>query len=141
MSVFGYFTESARLERLEDTGTTILRVGAGLMMLYGHGLPKLMDFSAKSATFSDPLGIGSAPSLALATFAEVVCAGLLIPGLFTRLAALLLAITMMVAGFIQHASDDFARKEKALAYLVIFLALACTGPGRFSVDHVFRHRR
>lgn len=141
MSVFGYFTDSARLERLQDTGLAILRVGAGLLMLYAHGLPKLMDFSAKRMTFSDPLGIGSTPSLALAVFAEVFCAGVLIVGLYSRLAAVMLAITMMVAGFLHHAADPFSRKELALVYLVIFLALACTGPGRYSVDHVFRHRR
>lgn len=141
MSVFGYFTESARLERLEDTGVAILRVGAGFLMLYGHGIPKVRRFSDLQSSFGDPLGIGATPSLVLAIFAEVVCAALLIPGLYARLAALPLALTMMVAGLIHHASDDFARKEKALVYLVIFLALACTGPGRYSVDHVFRHRR
>ena len=139
--MFGTFTDSARLERLQDTGLAILRVGGGLLMLMGHGMPKLMDFSAKRAGFGDPLGIGSTPSLILAIFAEVVCAALLVAGLYSRLAAIPLALTMLVAGVIHHSGDDFAQKEKALVYLVIFLALACTGPGRFSIDHVFRQRR
>lgn len=139
--MFGFAADSARLERLQDTGLLLLRVGAGTMIAYGHGWSKLAGFSEKSATFSDPLGIGSLPSLAFAVFAEFFCAVLLIPGFYTRLAALPLAITMLVAGLLHHASDPFAQKEKALLFLVMFLAIACAGPGRFSVDHVFRRAR
>lgn len=130
-----------RLERLQDTGLLLLRTGAGGFMAYGHGWSKLVGFSSKSETFSDPLGIGSFASLALAVFAEFFCAALLIPGLYTRLAALPLAITMLVAAFLQHAGDDFGRKEKALLFLVMYLAVACAGPGRFSVDYVLRKAR
>ena len=109
-------------------------------MLGGHGWGKLVGFSTTN-NFPDPIGIGSLPSQALTVFAEFLCAALLIPGLYTRLAALPLVITMMVAGLIVHADDPFAKKEKALLYAVIFLAVACAGPGRFSVDHVFRKSR
>ncbi|MCB0581200.1 MAG: DoxX family membrane protein, partial [Phaeodactylibacter sp.] len=43
------------------------------------------------------MGLGPEISLALATFAEVGCALLVILGLFTRWATAPLAITMMVA--------------------------------------------
>lgn len=139
--MFGFAADSARFERLQDTGLLLVRVGAGGLMAVGHGWPKLIGFSAKSATFSDPIGIGSTASLALAVFAEFFCAVLLIPGFHTRLAALPPAITMMVAGLVVHASDSFAVKEKAFLYLALFLTIACAGPGRYSVDHVFRRTR
>ena len=41
---------------------------------------------------------------------------------------------MMVAAFVQHSSDDFAVKEKAIIYALMFLVLTLTGPGRFSLD-------
>jgi putative oxidoreductase len=119
----------------------LLRVGSGATMAYSHGWSKFSGFSEMSTQFPDPIGIGVVPSLALAMFAEFFCALLLIPGVFTRLAALPLAITMLVAAFVQHASDPFAKKELALVYLVMFLCVACAGPGRFSVDNVFRKTR
>lgn len=137
--MFGWF-DTARLERLQDAGLLILRVGAGGLMLGGHGWGKLQSFTLQT-DFPDPLGIGSLPSLILTVFAEFFCALLLIPGLFTRLAALPLVITMMVAGLMVHASDPFAKKEKAFLYAVLYLAVALAGPGRFSVDHVFRKSR
>lgn len=130
-----------RLERLQDTGLLLLRVGAGGLMLGGHGWGKLLSFSASRNTFPDPLGVGSFASLSLTVLAEVVCAALLIPGVYTRLAALPLVITMMVAGLLVHGSDPFAKKELALVYGVMYLAIACAGPGRFSVDYVLRKAR
>lgn len=137
--MFGWF-DSARLERLQDAGLLVLRAGGAGLMLGGHGWGKFVGFSTAS-NFPDPLGIGSLPSQVLTVFAEFVCSVLLIPGLYTRLAALPLVITMLVAGLVVHASDPFAKKEKALLFAVIFLAVACAGPGRFSVDYVFRRAR
>lgn len=78
-----------------DICLLLLRVALGLFMLICHGWPKITKFSTLSATFSDPLGIGSMFSLALANFAEAFCAVLLILGIKTRLAAVPIAITML----------------------------------------------
>ncbi len=115
-------------------GLLILRVGVAGMMLVGHGWPKLADFSAKSSSFPDPLGVGSTASLGLAVFGEVVCALLLILGLFTRLASVPFLITMLVAAFLVHSSDPWAKKEFALLYAIPALTLFFTGPGRLSID-------
>ncbi len=45
-----------------------------------------------------------------------------------------------VAFFMVHAGDPFGKKELAFVYLVIFTALALTGPGRFSLDGLIRKR-
>ena len=70
-----------------DGALLFLRLFIGGMML-SHGWAKLASFSTLSATFPDPLGVGSTLSLLLILFAEVGCSCLLIFGLMTRLAAL-----------------------------------------------------
>jgi putative oxidoreductase len=99
-----------------------------------HGWPKLVNFSDRMHSFGDPYGIGSAPSLALAVLAEVFCSVLLILGLFTRFALIPLIITMLTVVLIVHAHDPFARKELGLLYLVPYITLFLTGPGKFSLD-------
>jgi putative oxidoreductase len=115
-------------------GLLILRVSVAGMMLFGHGLPKLMHFGAMSASFPDPLGLGPAVSLALAILGEVVCAILLALGLFTRLAAVPFLVTMLTAAVLVHSADPWAKKELALLYAVPALALLFTGAGAFSLD-------
>lgn len=114
-------------------GLLLLRVAGGAMMMV-HGWSKAASYSERAATFSDPLGVGSQTSLTLAIFGELVCAALLIPGLGTRLAAVPYAFTMVVAGFLVHADDPWARKELAMLYLVVGLVVLVAGPGRLSLD-------
>ena len=119
---------------LSDIGILILRLGAGGLMLFGHGMKKALSYSTLSETFADPLGIGAIHSLNLAIFGEVICAAMVIIGLATRVAAVNVAITMAVAGFVVHAHDPWPKPELAIVYLVPFLAIALLGGGRFSID-------
>lgn len=126
-------TDATR-HRLHDLGLLLLRVCAGVTMIGAHGWPKLLRFSELSGSFPDPIGVGSTVSLTLALFAEVVCSAAIVVGLFTRLAAIPAAFTMIVAAFVIHADDPWNKKELALAYLVVFATLALTGAGRHSLD-------
>ncbi len=121
-------------ERLLDLGLLSLRVSAGLLMAIGHGYPKLMSWSTKSESFPDPLGVGSPLSLALAIFGELGCSLLVALGLATRLSAVPVVVTMLVAAFIVHGDDPFRKQEFALVYAIPFITLILTGPGRFSLD-------
>jgi len=121
---------------LKDIGLLILRGFSGAFMFFGHGLSKLQNLLAGNLNFADPLGLGQNLSLILSTFAEFFCAGLLILGLFPRVSAGILIINMFVAGLIQHSSDPFAVKEKALIYLVIFIALLIFGGGKYSINEL-----
>lgn len=111
----------------------LLRVGAAALMLT-HGIPKLNKVINGNFQFGDPLGIGSTPSLIMATFAEFGCSLLLILGFATRLATIPLIITMSVAAFIVHTKDPFARQELPLMYLLIFIVLLVLGSGKYSID-------
>jgi putative oxidoreductase len=118
-----------------DLGLLALRVWLGASMLLLHGWSKLTGWEKMSGSFSDPLKVGSEVSLALAIFGEVLCAGLLIIGLFTRFAALACAITMAVAFFLQHKMVfKPGSGELAFIYLAGFITILIAGPGRFAVD-------
>lgn len=114
----------------------LLRLGAGSLMLVNHGLDKLMHFAEKAPRFADPFGIGSTTSLAMVVFAEFFCAVFIILGLFTRLAAIPLVIAMGIALFYAHKGQLFGEGEFAALYLVVFLVLLITGPGRVSLDNM-----
>lgn len=120
--------------RLDAASLLVLRLVFGGAMIYGHGWGKLTTYAERSASFPDPLGVGSATSLALAVFAEAICAIAIMLGLFTRLAAVPLIVTMLVAFFIVHADDPFGRKELAFVYLGAYVALLFRGAGAWSVD-------
>ena len=126
---------------MKDIGLLILRMGAGSFMFFGHGLQKLnMLFGAGEIKFANPLGLGPELSLVLSTFAEFLCAGLLILGIFPRVSAGVLAINMFVAGIIYHAPDPFGTKEKALLFLIIFVTLLLLGAGKYSINKLFPAR-
>ncbi len=118
---------------LTATGLALLRISMSAMMLT-HGLPKLQKLISGDFEFGDPIGIGAAPSLFLAVIGEFICPILIIIGYKTRLATIPTGITMLVAAFIVHAADAFGSKEKALLYLVGFVAIALLGPGKYSID-------
>ncbi len=121
-----------------DTSITIaallLRVSLGSLMMIPHGYKKLMNFAAKSATFSDPFHIGSPLSMGLSIFAEFFCAGLIILGLMTRLACIPLIINMSVALIFAHKGRVFSDGEDAALFLAGFIAIFLIGPGKASAD-------
>ena len=87
-----------------------------------------------SADFPDPLGVGSNVSLGLAIFGELACSIGFIFGALYRLAMIPMIFTMCMAFFVIHGSDPFAVKELAFVYLVVFILMYITGPGKFSID-------
>ena len=117
-----------------------MRVGAGLMMAFGHGWGKLIGFGARSGQFADPLGVGSPVSLGLTVFAEFFCSLALVLGLFTRGAVIPLMVTMLVAALVIHGDDPWGKKELALLYLASFAALFIAGPGKYSLDRLLSRR-
>lgn len=124
---------------MSDFALLLLRTVSGAFMLFAHGLPKLSKlFSSGDINFSDPLGIGTIPSLTLAMFSEFFCSILVVLGLFTRASLTALIITMFVAGFIHHASDPFVQKEKAFLFLLIYVFLFITGPGKYSLSRMIK---
>lgn len=130
---------SAEYTAAHDIGLLLLRCVVCLVLIYGHGFGKLsVILTGQEIQFMDPIGIGSTVSFHLATLAEAICAFLLILGLFSRIASLILSLNFVVI-FIFHAfmaGDGFEVLEMRYLYLVTFIALTLTGPGRISLDYL-----
>ena len=117
-------------------GLLALRLWVGLSIFLLHGWSKVTGFSNMSDKFLDPFGIGSSASLCLTIFAEAICSLLLVLGLFTRFAALVLMINMTVAFTMMHKGvlKGAHSGELAFVYLGAFFALFLAGGGKFSMD-------
>ena len=108
-------------------------------MLINHGAGKLKAYETMASGFPDPLGFGHIGSYVLVVSAEFFASILLIAGLATRLAALMLSVNMAVAFFVVHkaALTGEHSGELAFIYLAGFVALLLGGAGRISLDKVF----
>jgi putative oxidoreductase len=114
-----------------------LRILVGASLFLRHGLEKVKGFSQMAQHFPDPLHIGAQSSLVFALLSDAVCSLLLIIGLGTRWAALIIAVNTGVAFTLVHKmrlSGDH-NGEVAWLYLAASLALFFAGAGKFSVDH------
>jgi len=118
-----------------NAAMAVLRICAGVLMM-NHGYSKLIHFGEKHEKFMNFLGIGSTMSLALVVFAEFFCSLFLVIGLFTRLAAIPLIITMCVALYKAHNMDILGEGETAALYLGCFIVILLVGPGKASIDNL-----
>lgn len=132
---------SPRLDEIvsPEMAVFLLRVGVAALVMT-HGIPKLMRVLEGNFDFGDPIGLGPTTSLFLVTFAEAICATLVLLGLWTRFAAIPLIINFIVVVFVAHANDPFGVKEKGVFFLISFIILFLTGAGKYSLDNKFYGR-
>ncbi|WP_445731429.1 DoxX family protein [Mariniflexile sp.] len=116
-----------------DLGLLLLRIGFAGMLLT-HGIPKINLLFESPIKFADPIGVGETTSLILALIGEVIAPIFILIGFKTKLATIPSIITMGVAVLVVHADDPFGVKEKALLYLVGFLAILLMGAGKYAID-------
>jgi putative oxidoreductase len=119
-----------------DAALLILRVVLAIIMLY-HGWPKLTNLGGTIEGFT---GMGvplPALSAVFATAAEVGGGLLLLFGVLTDIAGLLIAMDMLGAITFVHAKNGFAVNEGGvewpLALMAMALAIALAGPGRYAM--------
>ncbi|MFI5133026.1 MAG: DoxX family protein [Chitinophagales bacterium] len=112
----------------------LLRAGFGSLLFINYGWFKLMHFTQMKDRFSDPLHIGQTTSLVLVIFAEIFCTALIVLGLFSRFAALVLVILFGVIVFIVLKGKPIKDLELPLLFLFAFCTTLFCGPGKWSLD-------
>ena len=123
----------------------ILRVMAGIVMA-AHGWQKLTEFgpanfgSQALANLGVPLPVFMGY---VVTFVELIGGILLIVGLISRFAALILAIEMVFTTLLVKINVGFiappgggAGAELDLILLAVFLVILLVGPGRLALDEL-----
>lgn len=121
-----------------DTGLLLLRLSVGGLML-AHGLAKLSGVDGLVGMFE---GAGMPGFFAYAIYiGEILAPLMIIAGFRTRIGALLLAFTMLVATLMAHSADMFSMAEYGglqleNIYLFFFggLSLFFLGGGKFGVS-------
>jgi len=123
-----------------DVALLFLRLFIGGFMAH-HGYTKVIGNQAKFANYVASIGVPLPHILGYAAiYAEFLGGIFLVLGLFHRPAALIVAITMLVATFFAHGKDILGEGEFALVYAVITLALMVLGAGRYSIDNLIFSR-
>ena len=124
-------------QRTDDTGKLLLRLGIGGLMFF-HGLAKLRDNSFVEETV---INAGLPAWAAYGVFVgEVIAPLLLMVGLFTRTAAMLVMADMVAAILLVHTGDVTRLTptgglaiELPMLFLLGAATIALVGPGRFAV--------
>lgn len=128
-----------KLDNYRDLGIFLLRLGIGAMFIY-HGSPKMfggVELWGKLGTAMSFLGVNFAPVFFGFMSAIIEFSGgiLLILGLLTRPASLLLAFNMMVAVALKFGTGaGLGGASQALELGIVFFSLFLIGPGKYSVD-------
>ncbi|WP_405136524.1 DoxX family protein [Nocardia sp. NBC_01388] len=125
-----------------DAGLLLLRTVAGLTMA-AHGYQKFYAGGRIAGTgrWFDSIGMRPGRWHALLAATTEVAAGIMLAlGLLTSLAGAAFIALMLVAAYTVHRSNGFFSVKSGWEYnfvlAVIGAALAITGAGRFSLDHV-----
>jgi putative oxidoreductase len=122
------------LSALQPFAVLALRIALGIIF-FTHGYPKLVHGGAMQGSFVQHGLPGS--FVYVSGVLEVFGGVLLVLGLFTRPAALLLAVEMAVAIWKVHSSKGYLavhEYEFPLTLAVACFALATVGAGKLSVD-------
>lgn len=121
-------------EQARDIGLLFLRVSGGLFLLWVHGLPKLLDFTAQLQLIEDPFHLGAHLTLSLAIFAEVLCPLLIVAGVLARLACVPILFVLLVALLVVHPQWSVAEGQFGWLLLILFTTVLIAGPGRLAIS-------
>ena len=121
------------LSRWQPQLLAILRIVTALLFIE-HGTAKLWDFPVAVPGMPEQLP----PLIIAAAWIEIIAGGLILIGLFTRLAAFIASGEMAVAYWMSHFPRDpwpiANMGDGAILFCFIFLYLAAAGAGAWSVD-------
>ena len=132
------FLES--LSGLRDCTLLALRVFTGAFLVWGvwdniADPARMTEFVEFMRHFNFPAPELMAP---LSVWFQFACGGLLIIGLLTRWAGLLMAFNFVVGFLMVHLGDDFRAQFPALILIFVSAHFAANGGGRYALDRLLR---
>ncbi|MDP9162552.1 MAG: DoxX family protein [Pseudomonadota bacterium] len=126
-------------ERWAARAVGLLRIVTALLFLE-HGTSKMLGFPETAGSNPDMWSL-----FWVAGWLELIGGLLLLGGLFTRAVAFVIAGEMAIGYWMVHAPKSvfpvLNGGEAAILFCFIFLLLAATGSGEWSIDGMLRKRR
>lgn len=128
------------LAGFQDLTLLTARVLTGAFLMWGtwdniSDPARMSEFVDFMRAFNFPAPEAMAP---LSVWFQFGCGALLILGLFTRWAGLLMAFNFIVGFLMVHLADDFRAQFPALILIAVNLHFAAMGGGRFAIDRLWR---
>lgn len=130
----------APLAGFQDATLLLLRLLTGSFLIWGvfdniADPARMAEFAEFLRQFDFPAPALMAP---LSVWLQFGCGLLMILGLFTRWAGLVMAANFTVGFLMVHLADDFRTQFPALILVAVSLHVAAAGAGRFSLDRMLR---
>jgi len=130
------------LARFSDGAMLALRVLIGAFLMWGTwdnivSPERMQEFVAFLTQLNCP-----APSLAapISVYAQFACGALILVGLLTRWAGVVMAFNFIVAVWLVRPGADFRALFPPLVMIAISLVLATHGAGRYAADALIARR-
>lgn len=130
--------DTARLHAGDDAGKLLLRVALGVLILL-HGMAKVIGGPAFVLGLMDQIGMPAVFGY-LVYVGEVIAPILVIVGIWTRLAAVVIAINMVVAVALVHGKELLSLSktggwalELQGMFFIAAVVVALQGAGRYSL--------
>lgn len=118
-----------------DKAALFLRIFIGTL-LFTQAITKSQDYLWLEQLYPSILGIEPATVLSTVGVIEAIAGVMLTIGLLTRYCAVVMAAMMFAAAFIFFPHQEFAEGELKFVYTGIYITLAISGGGRYSLDTI-----
>lgn len=116
-----------------DKATLFLRIFVGAL-LFTQAITKSQDYLWLENEYPSILGIPPATILSIVGIIEAVAGVMLTIGLLTRYCSIFMAAMMFAAAFVFFPGQNFYEGELKFVYAGIYITLAISGGGRYSLD-------
>lgn len=126
-----------------DLALLVARIITGAFLI--HGVWDNVSDAEQMREFAGFLAAHDFPSPGIAApfsvYTQLLAGLLLIPGLLTRIAGLIILITFVVGYAMVHLDQSFREGWPALALVALGMLFATTGGGRYAIDDRLRSGR
>lgn len=124
------------LARFGDAALLALRIYVGVFLMCGTwdnvtSTARMEEFAGFLSSVGSPMPEIAAP---VSVYAQFICGALILLGLLTRWAGLVMTFNFTVAVWLLHDVQDFRELFPPLIMVFVPLFLATHGAGRYSLD-------